>query len=206
MIYFPVLSVGFHHQHPAPDPNQRGGLDTAPPRRLGKETGTQRAEGEPGEWGWAGAHHGNSRPLPARCSQTLTVITQSRPGGDQFFLRKERERRPQAGVRGSVVLTPTRSRPLVTPAFLCKRPNLLRTSLNEHRMSFPIEDRPVRVRVRVRRNLWEITPRSDPGCHPQHHHAPVLLANPPPHAHPRSAACFLGSEAYAPPLLYLFID
>lgn len=62
-----------------------------------------------------------------------------------------------------VRLVPTRSLPVVMPAFLCKRPNLLRTL---HRTSLPIQDTPVRVRVRVRVrvNLWEITLRSDWGA------------------------------------------
>lgn len=58
----------------------------------------------------------------------------------------------------SVILYPTGLNPILILAFLCKRPNLLRTLLNEHVKSFQVEAEPVCIDVRV--NLWEIILRS----------------------------------------------
>lgn len=100
----------------------------------------------------------------------------------------------------SVLLCPARLTPVSILAFLCKRPNLLRTLLRERAKSFLIKDTAVCVRACV---LISGRLSCGPGCHRQCQHSQCCSPTPSPST---LLPAPYEAEAYAPPLLYLFIE
>lgn len=90
-------------------------------------------------------------PLQAHRYQMLTVLTQSQSSD---YWSSKREQGNLGWTLGKSVSSPIWLIIVLILAFLFKRPNLLRTLLNEHVKSFQIEDKPVRMYVHF--NLWEI--------------------------------------------------
>lgn len=139
-------------------PPQRSGLDTPPPKAPREWAGRGR--------GWASVSllssasadtvpkpRGAWAPFASSLFPDVDSHTPSSSGGYHF--RKREKENLRCGFGESVMLYPTR---LITCLDTCisffKRPNLLRTLLNEHMKSFQIKEKPGHTFVHC--NLWEI--------------------------------------------------
>lgn len=139
------------------NPPRGSGLGTSPPQRLWNE----RPGNSERERGGTGVGR-----LPNTCYfcslPWWEAVPRSREAGMSFahsVLKRERKRENLRWLFSeSVILYPTWWTPILILAFLCKRPNLLRTLLNEHVKSFQSEDKPVCMYVHF--DLWEILLRS----------------------------------------------